>query len=533
MAAHPPGLLARVAHGLRGAFAAGGRRSGDGFSTGGAGRTLPAYMAASQRSSVPQVAELGPFDAVKFFRPCQRLVRHQYRNDNWVRSLVNKTGELMMSTGPVPVSKFPELDDLWCAASGQFDSRGVSDLGGWLRDDLYRDYSLDGEAMVRRRARRAKRLVDGTFVPEAGLLVPLQWQSLGTHFLPTGHNRILDGGGRIVNGVELDALERRVAYHPYQRHPRDPNGWSVPGQTRVPADEFHHLHVPSETGAVRPEVPLAAGVLRSLKNAEFEDANAVIARNATCMSIMFEEDLPDGEDGPSEAEKQQFMDSIMLSPGMIGRAPTGMKMNMRSPPANPNFSPTIRLNLLYVCAGIGTPVHEVTGDYETITERAMSFAGISLRRKADIEHARVEHQVLNRMRRSFVDACVATGLWTPPPGRPLWEAYLCDWQWPAMQITRMSQELNSLVGAIKAEVIDPDTVTTSMFGMRPEVRARRAAKAAARNQALGFKTGAPAWGPEAQAAARILAEAIAEESRERDIVESSSTEDGPIDRDDD
>lgn len=47
------------------------------------------------------------------------------------------------------------------------------------------------------------------------------------------------------------------------------------------------------------------------------------------------------------------------------------------------------------------------------------------------------------------------------------------------------------LAAIKAEVIDPDTVTTSMFGIRPKIRARRAAKAAARNLALGFKTSAP------------------------------------------
>lgn len=36
-----------------------------------------------------------------------------------------------------------------------------------------------------------------------------------------------------------------------------------------------------------------------------------------------------------------------------------------------------------------------------------------------------------------------------------------------------------MLKAIDANVIDPDTVTTSMFGMRPEVRDRRAAKAGA------------------------------------------------------
>ncbi|MBI1689523.1 phage portal protein [Methylorubrum sp. DB1722] len=534
MAMPGSGLVSRAAHALRGAFAVPGRaRSGDGFGFGSGRRFEPAYHAASQSGALPVVPDLGPFDAVKFFRPCQRLVRHQYRNDNWVRSLVNKYGELMISTGPVPVSKYPELDDLWCAAARQFDARGVNDLGSWLRDDLFRDYTLDGEGLARRRNRRARKLPDGTYAFEAGLIVPLQFQSLSSAYLPTGDNRAV-AGGRVVNGIELDALDRRVAYHPYSRHPRDTTSGTPLTQTRVPASEFYHLHVPSETGALRPEVPLAAGILRSMKNAQFEDANTRVALNAINLAVMFEEDLPEeAEEGPSADEKNAFIESLHLSPNLIARAPTGLKAKMLTPPANLNFSPTIRLNLLYICAGMGVPVHEVTGDFETITERAMSFAGISLRRKADIEHARIEHQILNPARIAFVDTCVAFGLWTPPPGRPLWEAYLCDWQWPAMQITRMSQELNTLLNAVDKRVIDPDTVTTSMFGMRPEVRARRAAKAAARDTALGFvqQEGRETWSAKVEAAKRILAESEAEEARERDLVEASSREDGALDAD--
>ncbi|KQP33826.1 hypothetical protein ASF49_08135 [Methylobacterium sp. Leaf104] len=545
-ASQNPGLIARAAHALRGAFAtvtAPDASRGEGFSMGG-GRILPPYLAASQRGNVPQVADLGPFDAIRFFRPSQRLVRHQYRNDNWVRSLVQKTGELMISTGPIPVSKFPELDDLWCAASSQFDARGVQDLGGWLRDDLYRDYTLDGEAFARKRARKVKRLRDGTFVPERGLLVPLQFQSLSSQYLTTsntlspGAGEGIAPGNQFVQGVELDGIGARAAYWPYRRHPRDNSGFGFNApltQTRVPADEFYHLHVPSETGAVRPEVPLAAGILRSLKNSDLEDANTRVALNAQCLSIMFEEDIDaqSSEEEPTEADKQAFIRSMRLSPGLIARPPRGLKAKMIAPPANANFQPTVRINLLYICAGMGTPVHEVTGDYESITERAMSFAGISLRRKADIEHARMEHQVLNPARIAFIDQVVALGLWTPPPGRPLWEAYRCEWQWPAMQITRQAQEISALIKAIDAKVIDKDTVTTSMFGMRPEVRARRAAKAAARDVALGFKekVGAETWAGGVEAADRILAEAEAEEARERDLVEASSREDSVLDQD--
>jgi len=541
MRAPPPGLLARAGSAIRGVFAPDGTRSATSFGTAPSQRRVqPAYLAASTSGLVPQTQSLGPYDAIRYMRPSQNLVRNQYRNDNWVKSLINKTCELMVSTGPVPVSKYPELDDLYCMASARFDARGGQDLGSLIRNDTYRDYLLDGEGMIRRRTRRVQRLRDGSLVPERGLLVPVQFQTLSSQQLTTGNNvtqsegNQIAPGGRVIQGVELDPIECRAAYWPYNRHPRtsDPMGSFVPlEQTRVPANEFYHIHVPSETGAVRPDVPLAAGILRALKNFEFEDANIRNMLTSQYLSIMLEEDLPDGEEGPDEEEMRSLIDDIVMSPGMIGRLPAGVKAKMMQPPPNANFQQTVRLNLLYLCAGMGTPVHEVTGDVESITERAMSFAGISMRRKADIEHSMLEHQFFNPSRVDFVDAAVAVGLWTPPPGRPLWEAYMCEWQWPAMQITRQSQEIAGMLKAIDANIIDPDTVTTSMFGIRPEVRDRRAAKAAARAATLGLVAGAARGTFETPVAQRVLAEAEAEETRERDIVDAASGEDSVLDDD--
>lgn len=91
----------------------------------------------------------------------------------------------------------------------------------------------------------------------------------------------------------------------------------------------------------------------------------------------------------------------------------------------------------------------------------------------------------------------------------------------------------ALISAVDKEIIDPDTVTTAMFGMRPEVRARRAAKAAARRKALGFRTVDALWASDgADAAARILAEAEGAEAHERDVVEASAREEAAVDYDD-
>jgi hypothetical protein len=67
-----------------------------------------------------------------------------------------------------------------------------------------------------------------------------------------------------------------------------------------------------------------------------------------------------------------------------------------------------------------------------------------------------------------------------------------------------------------------------MFGMRPEVMTRRAAKAAARREALGF-IDPEDWTAEAGTAKRILEEAAAEEAHERDVVEGSAREGSALD----
>lgn len=58
------------------------------------------------------------------------------------------------------------------------------------------------------------------------------------------------GANAIVQGIELDAKGRRVAYHFWNRHPDDPIGVPLVRQ-RIPADEIIHLYKPQRTGQAR------------------------------------------------------------------------------------------------------------------------------------------------------------------------------------------------------------------------------------------------------------------------------------------
>ncbi|POR50892.1 hypothetical protein [Bosea psychrotolerans] len=76
-----------------------------------------------------------------------------------------------------------------------------------------------------------------------------------------------------------------------------------------------------------------------------------------------------------------------------------------------------------------------------------------------------------------------------------------------------------------------------MFGIRSEVRDRRAAKAGARGTTLGIKVAAERWQGQGEVALRILTEAEGEgegegeETRERDVVEESPRKDSAVDTD--
>jgi len=79
-----------------------------------------------------------------------------------------------------------------------------------------------------------------------------------------------------------------------------------------------------------------------------------------------------------------------------------------------------------------------------------------------------------------------------------------------------------MMTAIEKDVIERDTVISTYFGMRAEVRDRRIAKSKVRATVLGNTAGAAGWSGDGEVTSRIQAEATAEESHERDLVDGAS-----------
>lgn len=115
-------------------------------------------------------------------------------------------------------------------------------LGGW-QGLMVRSMCEAGESLGRRRPRRI----------DDGLPVPLQLEGLESDLLDASQTASQPNGGRIVQGVEFDAIGRRRGYWLYPSHPGEswPIGTAGLSSRFVPASEIVHLFEPGRLGQVR------------------------------------------------------------------------------------------------------------------------------------------------------------------------------------------------------------------------------------------------------------------------------------------
>lgn len=479
------------------------------------------YDAASRHPLIPLVTDPAPSVTARQQRFLQVLARHLYRNDAIIRNVVNASGRLYVGDGPVPVSRFPELDDLWQATSRRFDNTGRRSFCGWLRQDVYRNYRIDGEVFVRRRDRED--------APEAAdLIVPVEWEAHTSEFCPLEYNQI-SFGLRYVCGI-AHVRSKPVRYQMYAEHPGE--GGAIPQLLDLDREEIYHVHDPL-TGSPRGEVGLASALLRAIKANTLEDAELRRKQVATLMSIFIERPIDAGDDEgmiPSADDVNELIDSVSLSPGGVFQLPYGYKQTAFTPADEPaNFEKALRWQYAAICASVGIPVYEVFGDDGV--ERWGRMMSQRVQSLAHLEHDMLEHQLLNRMRDDWIDSVQVAGLWTPPENLKPWELYECDWQWPPTPQARIDQELGAMSQAVKDGHLPHSHVGRTLWGLKPAVAARQSARDAARGAALGHVWAGQVWTAATPAAARIAAAVEAEEAEELDVAEASQMEDSVLDDD--
>lgn len=290
--------------------------------------------------------------------------RDLIRNNSYARKAQRVIANNVSGWGIVPKPNGPDattnakLSAAWkswadvvtCETEGRHTFAGLQHLA-------MKSIFTDGEILFRRRSRR----------PEDGLPIPVQVQVLEADYLDRTKeaDRGIEGGP-IVQGVEFDAIGRRVAYWLFDKHPGNTLSAGVVSR-RVQAKDILHVFYTERPGQARGVSWLGSAIVNLKDLDEYEDAELMRQKIAACFAGFVTDTEGAGSPlGGLSTETGGDGDQIeRFEPGMIHHLPPGRQVTIANPPTVTNDSFTTR-NLRKIAAGLGITYEDLTGDYSQV-----------------------------------------------------------------------------------------------------------------------------------------------------------------------
>lgn len=199
----------------------------------------------------------GPLNAALQSMPTvRRRAMHVHRNNAYASRASAILSANIVGCGILPQSEHQDPDiralvDLaWRQWTNEADAGGVQSLYG-LQALVARGFIETGEAFALLRV-----------PPPNGRAVPLAVQLLDPSQVDATLNRDVGNGVRIIGGIEVDAVGKRLAYHVLPTPQGDPFATSSWQAVRIPADQVLHIYEPLEPGALRGVPWIAPALLR-------------------------------------------------------------------------------------------------------------------------------------------------------------------------------------------------------------------------------------------------------------------------------
>lgn len=344
--------------------------------------------------------------------------RDLVRNNPWARKAARQLPAHIVGTGVVPrptsgadVTRRRALA-AWDAFDGEADPEGLGTFGT-LQHLAMRTVMEAGEVLLhwrpesRRAGRWAVHLLEPDFLDE------------------TFHETSRNGSGRIISGVEFDAAGHRVAYHLFRQHPGDmlPMMARRSERERVPAEFIDHVFERLRPGQVRGIPWLAASMLSLREMADYTEAErwrkkitAALAAFVTSPAGPAAANLGAVRTETDGAGNRRAIERI--APGTIKRLAPGEGVTFSSPPADQGMDAYLRWELHAICAGLGLPYAELTGDLSSANYGSMRAGKIEFWALLDVwQWIMVEPMLL---RRAWQRVQAASGI----PGAH------CEWGFP-------------------------------------------------------------------------------------------------------
>ncbi|MDR5654872.1 phage portal protein [Ruixingdingia sedimenti] len=372
--------------------------------------------------------------------------RHEYLTNEYVHRAKQIRTAYTVGGGLRPhIKGDPNLQRLWDAFVINSDPSGLLDF--YAQQALAFGEQLEGGEVIALPRNR---------LPEDGLPVPLQIQLLESEHMPIG--RIGGMPDNAIAGVELDLLQRPVAYWLYDRHPAEGYvlGTGVPSVKRYPADRVFHIFEPTRTGQLRGSAALSR-VLSRIRNVEnYEKADLMRKEVAALLGVAVK--MPAADDDVAKVlglkaddrEEGQTWAMAPLEPGGIFGLPPGADISV----VNPNDSSTgykeaWQTRYFGVATGLGVPYFLLTGDFSNIEERSLRFAMIDFHRTVEADRRRLNHQLNRKVWRAFLDAAERAG-WKPAPGKTRADFEVVEWIGEPLPHIHPVQEVTAQRDAIRS-----------------------------------------------------------------------------------
>lgn len=357
------------------------------------------------------------------------LVRDNPWAANAVRAIVTNavsygiTGEVFAGAKPAE-----SLNRRWLrwAESTQADSTGTHNFYG-LQAAALQSVVEAGEVLARRRWRR---LSDG-------LTVPFQVELLEPDYLDHTKSTNLPNGGRIVQGIEFDAIGKIVAYWLFKDHPGDSLRASTQS-SRVPAADVLHTFRQDRPQQAR-GVPWGTAAMLTLYDLDgFEDAFLLRQKLANCF-MGIEESTEFGDNAESTV-----LDD--LEPGIIYRPKTGRSLTFTSPPMAAEYGGYVDRVLYRVAAAYGISYQALTGNLQKVNFSSGRMGWLDFQR--NIERWRwnmLIPQFCERVGGWFLEAAELAGETIPADVR-------FEWTPPRREMIDPSKEVKPLRDAIRSGI---------------------------------------------------------------------------------
>lgn len=362
--------------------------------------------------------------------------RYLAGNNALAASAVEAWVSALVGSGLKPQSTHPDtgtreaLNLSWEAWTDAGDADASTDIYG-LQAVMARRLVVDGESFAM--------LLDTS----AGLRVRL----LDAEQVDGAMTQDLPGDGRVVQGIEFSADQRRIAYHVRQDRTGMPFGVTTE-TVRIPAGDIVHLYRPETPGQVRGISWFAPIILRMNDLDQWRDSQLMRQKIAALLAGFIKSiDNQAGFDGEQDA-----LGNLIggLEPGTLKVLPPGTDVTWSNPAAvGDEVIRFAQMTEREIAVGIGLPAAVLTGDLSDVNYSSIRAGLVEWRRRVEaLQHGVLVFQALRPIWQRFVANEVLSGRIATTVDMALgakWITPRFDWVDPAKDV---EAELAAIAGGI-------------------------------------------------------------------------------------